>query len=66
MSNVRAQIVIHLLTDGSVQVNGPINDKVLCFGLLEVAKITIANHKPAEQALVQPVSVPLPPGVNLG
>lgn len=37
----RAQLLITLQADGSVQVQGPINDKVLCYGLLECARDAI-------------------------
>ena len=32
------------LTERGVEVNGPISDKVLCFGLLEAAKDAIRDH----------------------
>ena len=34
------------LTPQGVQVGGPINDKVLCLGLLELAKPAILNYNP--------------------
>lgn len=40
------KIVLTITMDsaGSVQVNGPINDQILCYGLLEVARQLISKH----------------------
>lgn len=40
-------IVIKLKTDGNVDITGPIHDKILCYGLLEVAKSIIKDYKPS-------------------
>lgn len=45
----RAQLVITLAADGTVGVNGPIQDKILCYGLLECARDAI-NGYAAKQA----------------
>jgi len=48
---------------GKIGVNGPIQDKVGCFGVLEVAKDAIREyHRAQEENRVQPVSV-VPPGL---
>lgn len=39
------QLLITLGPDGVVNVNGPIGNKVLCYGLLESAKDAIRNFK---------------------
>ena len=44
------------LTPQGVQVGGPINDKVLCLGLLELAKPAILNYNP-NAIQVAPASV---------
>jgi hypothetical protein len=39
------EIKITLQDDGQVLVNGPLQDKVLCYGLFEVAKETVRSYK---------------------
>lgn len=41
MDNPR--LVIELMPDGSVNVTGPLPNKILCYGLLESAKEVIQN-----------------------
>lgn len=43
MANPKITIVFDTET-GKVSVDGPINDKLLCFGLLELAKNAINEH----------------------
>jgi hypothetical protein len=40
---------------GAITVNGPLHDKIFCFGLLEAAKMIVAQHQPAQQP---PIVVP--------
>lgn len=44
------------MTPQGIQVGGPINDKILCLGLLELAKPVILNYVPS-QIQVAPASV---------
>jgi hypothetical protein len=44
LTQVTLTITIDTMT-GQVNVNGPINDRLLCFGLLEMAKEAINAHK---------------------
>lgn len=37
----QTQLIITLMADGSINVNGPIKNKHLCYGLLECAKDAI-------------------------
>jgi hypothetical protein len=46
---MKAKIVIEFLDDGRIFVNGPIQDKVLCYGLLEAAKDAIREYGVANQ-----------------
>jgi hypothetical protein len=56
------QLVITLDEAGQVSVQGPIEQKIVCYGLLEVARDAIAEHHARlAQRLVQPASGPLPP-----
>lgn len=38
------QLIITVKPNGSISVEGPINDKVLCYGLLEAAKDAVKQH----------------------
>jgi hypothetical protein len=51
MSKVTLSIVIE--EDGRIGVNGPIQDKILCYGLLEVGRQAIQAYNP-EQRIVTP------------
>ena len=42
------RLTITMTPDGNVNVDGPINDKVLSYGLLEVAKQIIASFNPGQ------------------
>lgn len=46
---------------GQLNVNGPIANKMMCYGMLEVAKDAIRETHERNQRLVQPASGPLPP-----
>jgi hypothetical protein len=52
MPRIVHEIRIGLTEDGKVLVAGPIDDKVLCYGLLESAKDAIREHK-AKQGKVE-------------
>lgn len=38
-------LTINVNNDGKVVVHGPLQDKLLCYGLLEVARDIIREHK---------------------
>ncbi len=61
MSKNTTKLTITMSPDGTVSVNGPLTDGILCFGLLEVAKDVIREHirKHAESGIV-PVRIFLP------
>lgn len=48
-------------TTGALSVNGPIDNLILCFGLLEMAKENLRNHHAKNQARIALV----PPGMRL-
>jgi hypothetical protein len=54
------QLVISMDETGSVNVNGPIQNLLLCYGLLEMAKVAINDHAKQNQRLVQPVTLGVP------
>ena len=39
-----AQLIITLSPDGQIQVNGPIDNKLLCYGMLDSAKDAIRDR----------------------
>jgi hypothetical protein len=51
-------LTITYTPDGNVNVNGPIANKVLCYGMLELAKDAIRRYNP--NRVVQP-SLVMPP-----
>lgn len=44
----KAIITITFKDDGSVDVHGPIEDKILCFGLLRIAEFVIKEYEPTK------------------
>lgn len=44
-----ASITITLMKNGQIGVSGPINQKALCYGLLETAKDVVRDHKAEAQ-----------------
>jgi hypothetical protein len=43
----QVQILIEMDDKGNITVRGPIENKILCYGLLESAKDAIRNHIPS-------------------
>ena len=39
------QLIVTPNDDGQIQVQGPLADKIACYGLLEIAKEAVRNHK---------------------
>ena len=60
---IQAQIVVQLNHDGTINVSAPLENKLLCYGLLEVAKDLVRDHKPA---LVQTAPAEVLRGLNGG
>lgn len=53
------QLTVTMDETGKVNVNGPIQNALLCFGLLEMAKVAINNFAQQNEQRVQPA----PPGL---
>ena len=49
----RVQLVVSLMTDGSVAVGGPLHDKILCYGLLGLAQDAIRDYRGHEAPQIQ-------------
>lgn len=47
---VRAKIEIVLTDNGQVSVSGPLQDKIACLGMLELAKDVVRAFDPAKHA----------------
>lgn len=52
------KLVISMGADGQVNVEGPLSNRVLCYGLLEAAKDAIRNFETQKSGLVRPVPLP--------
>lgn len=50
------QLTVTMSDAGEIGVNGPITNQLLCFGLLEMAKVAIVSHAEQNKRLVQPIS----------
>jgi hypothetical protein len=59
--NVVAQLVITLDESGNVGINGPLENRLLCFGMMEMAKDGINKKHDADQKRIVQVA----PGTTL-
>lgn len=39
------KILIELMEDGNVTINGPLENKVLCYGLLKMGEVLVTNYE---------------------
>ena len=53
MNTIKPQLIITQNTDGSVTVSGPIDQKMWCYGMLEMARDAIKDFKPSP--IIKPV-----------
>lgn len=56
MEDIR--LIVTLSEDGKVNVNGPLTDKILCYGLLEAAKDAVKNFSLEKSNIVRPIVMP--------
>lgn len=56
----RAQLLITLHQDGSLQVQGSLTDKIQCYGLLESARDAIFTHFEKNSSKIVQANGPLP------
>lgn len=54
------QLTITLQDDGRLQVTGPIQDLMLCYGLLEATKDALRAQQAAPKPSIVPVRMELP------
>ena len=64
MGKNTTKLTITLSPNGQVSVTGPIDNAMLCYGLLEVAKDVVRMHvmKKAESPIIQPITRVVLPG----
>lgn len=59
------QFLIQIDDAGRCNVNGPIENKILCYGILDVAKEAVAEyHRKKAENLIQPASLIVPENFN--
>jgi len=54
------ELIIRLNAAGKVEVTGPVEQRLVCYGLLEVARDVIAAYQPAESRIVPPPAAVIP------
>ncbi len=52
--SVKIELRITVSNEGEIRVYGPVQDKILCFGLLEMAKDAIRDHKVEKSDILVP------------
>jgi len=58
-----ARIIITINAAGQVNVEAPFDQRMLCYGLLEMAReVVYEQYKASQNRIVQPAPGPLPPG----
>ena len=50
---MEATLTIVLDPQGQIQVSGPLDNMLLCYGMLELAKVSIKDYATAKQQRVQ-------------
>jgi len=58
------QLLISVSATGDVNVSGPIGDKLLCYGLLGIARDLIRDYQPS--TVIVPKGVVIPPLSGVG
>lgn len=54
---MQPELTITFNPDGTVQVRGPLNNKVLCYGMLEAARDAVRDFEPQNHLVAAPASV---------
>jgi 6,7-dimethyl-8-ribityllumazine synthase len=57
---IRAELIIRLMTDGKIQIAGPIHDKITCYALLECGRDAIKefSDQMAKERKIEVVRAP--------
>ena len=55
---IQAEIIVRLMANGQIQINGPLTNKMLIYGMLECAKDAVRELGiKAEQSIITPVTL---------
>jgi hypothetical protein len=52
------ELTIQMDPSGNVSINGPIDNTILCYGLLEVARDLLKNHRDKKQQMTASIVAP--------
>ena len=55
--SVKVEVVIKLFANGQIQVTGPLGDKIMMFGILELAKEVVRAQAVPEPPKIAPISI---------
>lgn len=48
------ELTIIMSPDGQIQVKGPVTNLLICFGMLELAKVNLVEYAKKQQQIIQP------------
>lgn len=51
---MQTQLIIVMREDGAIDVSGPLENKILCYGMIEIARQAIEKYVPSP--IIQPVN----------
>jgi hypothetical protein len=57
----KVELLISFAPGEPVRVTGPLANKMLCYGLLELARDTIAAYEPGGEPMIAPARMQFPP-----
>jgi hypothetical protein len=61
-NKVIATLTLEFMDDSSVNVTGPLSNKMLCYAMLEMARDVVQKHAAAEQARIEVPQMQIVPG----
>lgn len=57
-NDIKAQLVLTLRANGNVEVSGPVENRLLCYSILEFAKDAIQEHHLGKPRIARPENNP--------
>jgi len=59
LNQVAVEMTIYMFVDGRITVKAPLENKILCWGLLEAAKNIVTQHKGnASNIIIPDIAIP--------
>ncbi len=58
---VPVALTVTMTPEGQIQVSGPLENKLLCYGLLEFARDAIQKFEQTPRSIIEAARGPLPP-----